>query len=167
MTMPHSASADRLARHGDGELRLAHSSASPTDLVHALPVRNHLLASLSAPDLAPLWSSLERVQLEARDVLFAPETPIRYVYFPETAVASLVSELHEGGTIEVGTAGREGMVGLPVFLGEDRASVRAFIQIPGTALRMEADRFARLAGVPSLFHQMMLHYTLAFLTQVA
>ena len=59
------------------------------------------------------------------------------------------------------------MAGLPVFLGEDRATVRAFIQIPGTVLRMDAERFVGLSSVPGAFHQTMLRYTLAFLTQVA
>jgi len=170
MTTFHSGAApDRVTHQADGELRIPRQSPPvPTlELASPRPLRNNLLASLPSRELALLGPSLEHVRLEIRDVLFEAETPILHVYFPETAVVSLVSEFREGGTIEVGTAGCEGMAGLPVFLGEDRASVRAFIQIPGTALRMEADRFARLAGVPGPFHQMMLRYTLAFLTQVA
>jgi CRP-like cAMP-binding protein len=142
-------------------------STSTSDLARLRPVRNFLLASLSVRELASVWPSLEQVTLVVRHPLFEPETPIRHVYFPETAVVSFVSELREGGIIEVGTAGCEGMAGLPIFLGEDRASVRAFIQVPGTALRMDAERFARLAGVAGPFHQTMMRYTLAFLTQVS
>jgi CRP-like cAMP-binding protein len=143
------------------------AATSTSDLALVRPVRNLLLGSLSARELASMWPTLEQVTLEVRDPVFEPETPIRHVYFPETAVVSFVSELREGGTIEVGTAGCEGMAGLPIFLGEDRASVRAFIQVPGMALRMDAEQFARLASVPGPFHQTMLRYTLAFLTQVA
>jgi CRP-like cAMP-binding protein len=167
--MIHSAATGRVALHVDGEPRATRLIPSPTTigLAHPRPLRNGLLASLSSRELAALLPSLEYVQVEVGDSVFEPETPIPYVYFPETAVVSLVSELRDGGTVEVGTAGCEGMAGLPVFLGEDRASVRAFIQVPGTALRMESEQFARLASVPGPFHQMMLRYTLAFLTQVA
>ena len=142
-------------------------TSGPTiELARARPLRNLLLASLPSHDLAPLWPALESVRLEVGDSVFESETPIRHVYFPETAVVSLVSEFRDGGTIEVGTAGCEGMAGLPVFLGEDRASVRAFIQVPGMTMRMEAQRFAQLASVPGPLHQMMLRYAMAFLTQV-
>jgi CRP-like cAMP-binding protein len=78
-----------------------------------------------------------------------------------------VSTLHEGGTVEVGTAGREGMAGLPVFLGVRRSSIRATVQIPGVAARMDAELFAQLATADGPLHRAMLRYTDAFLTQVA
>ena len=166
--MTHSAATNHVRRHLDEAPRPPRSTASvpPIELARTRTLRNLLLASLPPHDLAPLWAALEYVRLEVGDCVFEPETPIRHVYFPETAVVSLVSEFRDGGTIEVGTAGCEGMAGLPVFLGEDRASVRAFIQVPGMALRMEAQHFARLASIPGPFHQMMLRYAMAFLTQV-
>lgn len=167
--MLDSTNGQRLASAPRQERRTPPPSASTPagDLALVRPVRNLLLAALSPRELAELWPSLEQVTLEVRDPVFEAELPIRHVYFPETAVVSFVSELREGGTIEVGTAGCEGMAGLPVFLGEDRATVRAFIQIPGTVLRMDAERFVGLSSVPGAFHQTMLRYTLAFLTQVA
>jgi CRP-like cAMP-binding protein len=167
--MHDSTMGQRLAPISRQERRTPHPAASTStgDLALLRPMRNVLLASLSARELASLWPSLEQVTLEVRDPVFEPDAPIRHVLFPETAVVSFVSELREGGTIEVGTAGCEGMAGLPIFLGEDRTSVHAFIQVPGMALRMDAARFAALSGVPGPFHQTMLRYTLAFLTQVA
>ena len=155
------------APYAGPRVRTIPSSKTASPLAAVLPVRNHLLASLPAHELAALMAPLARVRLESRDVLFEPGAPIRYVYFPETAVVSLVSEFEVGGVIEVGTAGCEGMAGLPVFLGEDTTTVRALIQIPGDAMRMDAERFARLAAVPGALHQVMLCYTLAFLTQVS
>jgi CRP-like cAMP-binding protein len=101
------------------------------------------------------------------EVLFEPERPIDHVYFPETAVFSLVSTLHEGGSVEVGTVGCEGMAGLPVFLSDDTSSARALAQIAGAAARMEAAAFRRLASAPGPLHRLLLRYTQAFLTQVA
>src|SRR5947209_1100737 len=69
------------------------------DLTLARLTRNHLLASLPTPELTDVWPRLELVRLEARDTLFDPEQPIPYVYFPETAVVSLVSLLEDGGTV--------------------------------------------------------------------
>ena len=132
-----------------------------------LPPRNRLLGGLPHAELAALLPHLELIQLEHHDTLFGPEKPIEFVFFPETAVVSLVNTFEDGGTVEVGTAGSEGMVGLPVFLGDPTSAVSVFTQIPGTAARMNAATFAQLAGAPGALHQMMLRYTQAFLTQVS
>ena len=131
------------------------------------PLRNRLLTALSSEQQLELRPYLERVWIEQRQPLFEADEPIRHVYFPETTVVSVVSRMEHGGTVEVGTAGSEGMAGLPLFLGDRMSSVRAFAQISGTATRMDADAFVRLAGTPGPFHRILLRYTLAFLTQVA
>lgn len=131
------------------------------------PVRNRLLGALTAEEYMCLAPYLEPVHVAQRQVLFEQDEPIRHVYFPETMVVSLMSRMKDGGTVEVGTTGFEGMTGLPLFLGDDRSTVRAFAQIPGRALRMDADSFTRLAGVGGAFQRALLRYTLAFLTQVA
>jgi CRP-like cAMP-binding protein len=129
--------------------------------------RNHLLGALSHEDFARIAPYVEQVRFEQRQLMLEEGDPIRYVYFPETTVASLVSTMRTGGTVEIGTAGCEGMVGLPLFLGDVTSSVRAFAQIPGTALRMEADEFVDLSSAPGPLHDLLLHYTHAFLTQIA
>lgn len=130
------------------------------------PVRNRLLGALSAEEYMCLAPCLERVHVKQRQLLFEQGELIRHVYFPETMVVSLVTRLEDGGTVEVGTTGYEGMTGLPLFLGDDSSTVRAFAQIPGRALRMDADSFTGLAGMRGAFHRALLRYTLAFLTQV-
>jgi CRP-like cAMP-binding protein len=135
--------------------------------VLALPQRNRLLGALPSTELAALLPHLTLVQLEQHDTLFEASHPIGSVYFPESAVVSLVCTLEDGGTVEVGTAGCEGMAGLPVFLGEATSPVSVFTQIPGTASRMDAATFADLAAAPGALHRMMLRYTQAFLTQVS
>lgn len=131
------------------------------------PPRNVLLAALPSDEMARIQPHLEMVRLEQREPLFEPETPIRHVYFPETAVVSLVSTLARRGAVEVGTVGYEGMAGLSAFLADDTSSLRAFAQIPGVAGRMEVATFMRLAQAPGALHSMLLRYTQAFLTQVA
>jgi CRP-like cAMP-binding protein len=133
----------------------------------ALPPRNRLLSALPHADLAVILPQIELVQLEHHDTIFGPAHPIDFVYFPETAVVSLVSTFEDGGTVEIGTAGCEGMVGLPVFLDDTTSTVSVFTQIPGTATRMDAATFAHLAAGPGPLHRMMLRYTQAFLTQVS
>lgn len=129
--------------------------------------RNRLFASLPGEELSRILPFVEHVELEQRVHLLEQEQPIRHVYFPETAVISVVSTMQRGGVVEVGTAGCEGMVGLPVFLGDDISPVRAIVQIPGAAARMDAAVFARLSATPGAFHRLMLRYTEAFLIQVA
>ena len=153
--------------------KLSHATPFPTIVPVAATApaaglsRNRLLSALPRAEYEALQPHLEPVVFRQRQVLFEAEEPIRHVYFPETMVVSLVSRLREGGVVEVGTAGFEGMAGLPVFLGDDSSSVRAFAQVPGGAMRMEADTFIQLAGEPGCFHRMLLRYTQAFLTQVA
>ena len=128
---------------------------------------NRLLGALPPAALQALQPHFEHISLELREPLFEPHVPISHVYFPETAVVSLTNVLRDGSAVEIGTTGREGMVGLPVFLGEEAGGMRAFAQIPGMALRIEAAVFARLAGPSGPLHTLLLQYTHAFLTQVA
>lgn len=110
---------------------------------------------------------METVRLELREPLFEPDVPISHVYFPETAVISMVSTLCNGTTVQVGTAGCEGMVGLTLFLTEQASSMTAFAQIPGLAGRMSAAAFTSLASAPGALHRSLLRYADAFLTQVS
>ena len=169
MTLPaftlhrHGASAPTVA---DLPYGFASAAAESTALPH-LPIRNALLGGLPAHELAHLRPFLQRVPLESRQVLAEPNMPIRHVYFPETAIISFVSQLSDGGMVEVGTAGCDGMAGLSLFLGSASASTCAFVQIPGTALRMDADVFQGVAGESGCLHRILLRYSHAFLTQVA
>jgi len=157
------------APHGHAQRAAPRPAAAP--MIDAAPdqapMRNRLLGALPPSELALLTPYLERVWLEQRAQLFAPEQPIVHVYFPDTAVISLVSRLGDGRSVEVGTAGSEGMAGLSLFLAEDTSSFEAFAQIAGTAHRMDAKEFVRLAATSEALHRMLLRYTQAFLTQVA
>ena len=145
--------------------------AAPSPAMEVFPtdclIRNLLLGSLPADDFACVRPHMEAVRLKQGEQLFEPGTAIRHIYFPETTVISVVSTLSNGSAIEVGNVGREGMVGLPVFLAEDVSFVETFTQIPGVVWRMDAAMFTRLSSAPGAFHDMLLRYTQAFLAQVA
>ncbi|HEX8851043.1 MAG TPA: Crp/Fnr family transcriptional regulator [Gemmatimonadaceae bacterium] len=143
--------------------RAAGSDAIPTDL----PLRNRLLAALPPEELARVRREAKPVRLGMREILFERDTPIQHVYFPETAVVSLVNTLEHGGTVEIGTAGREGIAGLSVFLMAESTTATAVAQIPGMAWRIPVDAFLRLAAPTNALHRLLLRYTQAFLTQVA
>ena len=142
--------------------------ASPDAQVSAVsvaPNRNRLLAALSPAEASRLLSQPTLVELRHAEVLYQVGEPIGYVSFPLTALILLMIELEDGEQLEMTAVGREGLVGLRVALGSATDGHMAMVQIPGTALRMEAGPFrAALAGLPEL--QLVLgRYALALLTQ--
>ena len=110
---------------------------------HPSAVRNHLLAALPPGVLAALLPRMQPVTLNLRDVIYAAEAPIKAVHFVEDGWVSLVMRLEDALTAEVGLAGREGMVGLPLAFGVDVSHVEAMVQGAGTALRLGAGAFRR------------------------
>jgi CRP-like cAMP-binding protein len=100
--------------------------------------------------------------------IFEKHATIHYVCFPLSGMYSLVGDTSDGKTAEVATVGREGMLGLPVFLGTHRIPLRAFTQIPGDVLRMEADDFrAFTADMNGSLARLLYAYTQALLNHLA
>jgi CRP-like cAMP-binding protein len=126
---------------------------------------NRLLASLPVDDLAQIEALCETVEADVGDVLFEPGGPIAYIYFPIDALISLLAVAEGRMTLEVGSVGREGMIGASVALGHRQAQVRAVVQRAGLALRMSAEDFrAEFVRMESLQH--LLHrYTDTLLAQ--
>ena len=127
---------------------------------------NRILASLPAEEYARLAQRLEPVSLALSQVLFRPGDDIRYVHFPTTSIVSLLTELEDGGGMEVGLVGRDGIVGVSVILGGRETKV-ATVQAAGEALRMEAgavrEEFERGGELQSL----LLRYTHALMAQIS
>ena len=131
------------------------------------PHTNRLLGLLSRSDYKRLSPHLQRIPLEYRQSLYRAQEPIGFVYFIETGVGSLVNTMANGEASEVGTIGNEGLVGLPLLLGDDRVPTSVYVQVPGAGLRMKATLFKKeLAGSASM-RTVMLHYAHAFFNQVA
>src|SRR6202035_3365545 len=100
--------------------------------------KNGLLAALSPEDVERFFSNLEPVSFLIGNVIYEVGAPLEDVYFIEQGVASVLTNLTNGSVIEVGMIGREGMVGVPVLLGDETSVQRVIVQVPGTALRMKA-----------------------------
>src|SRR5690348_12222757 len=107
-------------------LPLVMRAATPLREHGSPPARNRLLRALPDAASAALAPRLELVQLDQYHICFRPDQPIESVFFPETAVVSFVSTFEDGRNVEVGTAGCEGMAGLPLFLGVRTSAVSGF-----------------------------------------
>ena len=129
---------------------------------------NRLLSLLSNDDYERLRPHLSKVVLEYKKSLYEASRPIEHVYFPIDGVASLVITTAEGASTEVGTIGSEGLVGLPVCLGDREApSSSVYVQVPGTGLQMDAGIFRRELDRSLTLNLTVLRYVHAFFNQVA
>lgn len=129
--------------------------------------QNRLLTLLSPEVYERIAPGLEKVAHSHRQPLFAADEPIAYLHFPLSAVGSVVIADDDGGTVEIGTVGNEGLIGVPVVLGTDRSATEAFTQVSGEYLRMGADAFRREMDRDGAFRAVMLRYAQAFFGQVA
>jgi CRP-like cAMP-binding protein len=105
------------------------------------PRRNRLLSALPHEVLSSLRPHLKPVSLPRGRVLCDAEEPLKRVYFVEAGLVSLVSVFEDGTTPEMATVGREGMVGIGIFLGGEHALGRYVVPVPGFALAIEASGF--------------------------
>ncbi len=128
---------------------------------------NRLLSLLSDYDYERLRPHLSQVAFEYKKSLYEASRPIEHVYFPVDGVASLVITTADGASAEVGTIGSEGMVGLPICLGDREAPSAVYVQVPGTALQMDAGIFRRELEQNPQLKLVMLRYAHAFFNQVA
>lgn len=125
---------------------------------------NRILSRLSRDDFALLEPHLEAVDLPVRKQLEARRKRIDQVYFMESGFASVVAN-GKGPSIEIGIIGREGMTGLPLLLGHDRAQHETFMQLAGWGLRISAGHLRRADEASITLHRAMLRYVHAFLQQ--
>ena len=128
---------------------------------------NRLLSLLADHDYERLRPHLSHVVFEYRKSLYEASRPIDHVYFPIDGVASLVITTSDGSSAEVGTIGSEGMVGLPVCLGDRDAPSSVYVQVPGTALQIDARIFRDELALNPTLNLIMLRYAHAFFNQVA
>lgn len=127
---------------------------------------NSLLSSFSATQQALLQARGERVDLALRDVLSEPGERIKHVYFPQSGYVSMIAPL-QGGKVEVGMVGSEGMVGLAVVLGATSCPLQFVVQLQGQALRIAADDITRLLADDPSLHRPFLRYAQTIAMQSA
>ena len=131
------------------------------------PTANRLLAALPPANYAAIAPHLEPLALPLKYILYEPNKPIEYVYFPLGGVCSIVTLMEDGAAVEVGTVGKEGMIGIPVFLGAMSTPTQAFIQVPGDGVRIPANTFRRLLAENEPLRVMLQRYTQALFVQIA
>jgi len=102
------------------------------------PNGNRLLALLSAEDAARWHLQLEQVDLSLGQVLSESGSPPAYVYFPTTAIVSLLYTTAEGDCSEIAVVGCDGLVGISVFMGGNATPSQAVVQSAGLAWRLSA-----------------------------
>jgi len=129
--------------------------------------RNHLLAKMAAHDWALVAPHLESITLKERQVVEVPHKPITHVYFVETGVVSVVAVNAEDHRIEVGVIGKEGMTGVPLVFGDDRAQHSAYMQIGGSGRRMPAAAFVEAMKQSPSLRALVLKSAQAFMIQTA
>jgi len=129
--------------------------------------KNQLLAALSEAELDQWRSQLEVVEMPLGQVLYESGGVLDYVYFPTSAIVSMLYVLENGSTAEIAVVGNEGLVGISLFIGGESTCSRAVVQSAGQGFRLPEkilnDEFHRAGPVL----QLLLRYTQALITQMA
>jgi len=145
-------------------MNLSHDAAAEQSLARHNGA-NRLLASLPDEDMERIQSLCDTVDVDVGEVLYEPGQAIRYIYFPEDSLISLLAVAEGRMTLEVGAVGREGMIGASVALGHQLAQVRAVVQRAGSLTRMDsADFCSEFAQMESL-QRLLYRYTDTLLAQ--
>jgi CRP-like cAMP-binding protein len=128
--------------------------------------KNRLLAALPEAELRRWLPHLEYVDMPLGDVLYEAGSTLSHVYFPTTAIVSLLYVMQNGESAEIAVVGNDGVIGISLFMGGDSTPSRALIQSAGGAYRLSAqlmkEEFDR--GGPVL--HLLLRYTQALITQM-
>jgi len=131
------------------------------------PDHNHLLAALDGGDLDRLRPHFDAVELGSGQSIYEPGGELPYVYFPTTAIISIMHLTQEGDSVETAVVGCEGAVSIATYLSGGTTVGRAFVLVPGMGIRVPApiirDDFERGHDV----RRVLLCYTQALLTQMA
>ena len=115
------------------------------------PLRNKILLALSKADCAAIFAKLEFVSLPVHSVLNEAGEAIKFAYFINDGLASVLTIISDGKSIEVGLGGREGFVGTPLIVGFSSSHTRTIMQVAGSAFRIKAsDLKSALRECPAL-----------------
>jgi CRP-like cAMP-binding protein len=130
------------------------------------PTQNRLLAALPEAEFVRIAPHLQLVPMLLGDSLYEPGGQLQHVFFPTTAIVSLLYVMESGASAEIAGVGNEGMLGIALFMGGDTTPSSAVVQtaghgyrLPGRVLKEEFNRAGQM-------QQMLLRYTQALLTQM-
>jgi CRP-like cAMP-binding protein len=130
------------------------------------PKANQLLAALPPEEWSRWQPQLELVDLPLGKVLYEPGDTLSHVYFPTTAIVSLLYVMENGASAEIAVVGFEGIVGISIFMGGESTPSRAVVQSAGKGYRI-ASRTIRDDFTRAPVLHLLLRYTQALITQMA
>jgi CRP-like cAMP-binding protein len=130
-------------------------------------IANHLLAALPGEELNRWLPLLESVDLPLGLVLYESGRALSHVYFPTTAIVSLLFVLENGESAEIAVVGNEGVVGISLFMGGESTPSRAVVQSAGRGYRLSSSAIKEAFGRNGPVMHLMLRYTQALITQMA
>jgi len=128
---------------------------------------NHLLAALPADEFARLEPDMEPASLGLGEVIYESGEQLEYVYFPTTAIISLLYIMENGSTAEIGMTGNDGLVGIALFMGGSTTPNRAVVQSAGKAYRLPSKSLQSAFGLGGTFQNLLLRYTQYLMTQIS
>ena len=130
------------------------------------PRQNHLLAALPGAEFARLAPHLQLVPMLLGDSLYEPGSQLQHVYFPTTAIVSLLYVMESGSSAEIAGAGNEGMLGIALFMGGNTTPSSAVVQTAGHGYRLPGRLLKEEFNRGGLMQRLLLRYTQALLTQM-
>ncbi len=136
-------------------------------LDHHSPIQNHLLASLPQAEFNRLLEHLELVEMSIGESLYESHGRQSHVYFPTTAIVSLLYILEDGASAEIAVVGKEGVLGVALFMGGETTPSRAFVQCAGYGYRLEASLLNKEFNRAGPFLRVLLRYAQALSAQMA
>ena len=130
------------------------------------PIDNRLIAALPERDRQRWLPQLEAVELRLGQALYESGDTLSHVYFPTTAIVSLLYVMESGASAEIAVVGNEGLVGISVFMGGESTTSRAVVQSAGHAYRLAAQSIKEEVKRAPVLH-LLLRYTQALITQMS
>ena len=143
-----------------------HAANAATDALND-PKRNDLLAALPQAEWERWLPQLEAVQMPLGKALYESGSKMTHVYFPTTAIVSLLYVMEDGASAEIAVVGREGIVGISLFMGGSSTPSRAVVQSAGMGYRLQASLMMQEFNRAGPVLHLLLRYTQALITQMA
>ena len=131
------------------------------------PNRNHLLAALPTAEFQRIAPHLESVAMPMGQVLCEADGPLLYVYFPATAIVSLLYVLENGATSEIAGVGKEGVVGSSLFMDGHAPPGQAIVNAGGYGYRLKARVLMEEFNRGGATQHLLLRYIQALMTQIS
>jgi CRP-like cAMP-binding protein len=131
------------------------------------PRQNWLIAALGDTEWERVAPHLQPVSLSLGQVLYDPGGTLTHVYFPATAIVSLLYVMENGASAEIAVVGNEGLVGISLFMGGQSTSSQAVVQAAGVGFRLAAGVLMQEFNRGGAVLHLLLRYTQALITQMA